>query len=467
MLNLSQHALPDVPGLLLLAWGLLLLQRLASCLSGLAGPGGGGPSLVLLKNRLSFLAAGLLLAGAVEQWSLLRRQRPGAAWLWAALALAVGVGGLWAVERSGLLLWDVGAWGRKYLGLWLAADSWWHPLGVFLGGVGLDQEHGILLPAPIFLLALAGLPAACRRLSAVCRQALVPALTYGAVICFLRWDRFFGGNGPAGRFVAVVLPVAALFIAFAWQHLQRRGWRLVPCLLGGLSLLGGLALTLAPAAQFHRTNGVNQLLGAADRLMGYDLHHLFPSSFVANSWWWPWLLGGALLTMGLAWVVWRDSSAAPPAPSLPWAAWEKAMALALPLAGLVLVLGLSKALPPASLEAEQMSGERASLYGLVAGGAQPIGRSLVSGGRVWGRLHHPGGRQRLVLVGYCGAPGRVSLFLDGQPQGSRPCPGPGKLTFPLPPRPPGYMRVEVAWQSCPERKCYLFVDRLDLQPRVE
>ncbi|MBU4605419.1 MAG: hypothetical protein KKH66_10980, partial [Proteobacteria bacterium] len=120
--------------------------------------------------------------------------------------------------------------------------------------------------------------------------------------------------------------------------------------------------------------------------------------------------------------------------------------------------------PPRSLEAEQMAGERASLYGIVAGGAKPVGRSLASGGRVWGRMHHPGGRCALTVVGFCGAPGRVRLSLDGRPAGERPCAQGANMIFPLAPGTPGYVDVSVEWLSCPERRCYLFIDRLDLRP---
>lgn len=463
ILTLGQHALPDVPGLLLLAVGMLLLQRLERApLSSWAGLAAVALGLLLLKNRLGFLSVGLLLAGAVEQWVSLRRFNRRAAWIWAGAAVVMGIGLALGLERSGLLLWDVGHWGRMYLERWAAAGNWWRPVGVFLGGVGLDQEHGVLLPAPIFLLALAALPAACLRLPAASRQALIPALFYLGLIGFLRWDRFFGGNGPPGRFLAVALPAAALFIGFAWQYLRRGAWRAVLLALAGLTLLSSLALTLIPSAQFHRTTGMHKLLGLAGRWLGRDVHHLFPSSFALESWWWPWLLGGALLAAGMAWAVWRASKRPPAAAAWGPRQWGLAgMLLALVVAA---VSTLSAMFPPRTLEAEQMAGERASLYGIVAGGAKPVGRSLVSGGRVWGRMHLPGGRWALTVVGFCGAPGRVRLSLDGRPVGERPCALGAEMTFPLAPRPSGYVDVSLEWLSCPERRCYLFIDRLDLRP---
>ncbi|MBU4575303.1 MAG: hypothetical protein KJ576_11760 [Proteobacteria bacterium] len=463
ILTLGQHALPDVPGLLLLAVGMLLLQRLERaplrCWAGLAAVALG---LLLLKNRLGFLSVGLLLAGAVEQWVCLRRSNRRAAWLWAGAAVALGIGLALGLERSGLLLWDVGHWGRMYLERWAAAGSWWRPVGVFLGGVGLDQEHGVLLPAPIFLLALAALPAACLRLPAASRLALIPALFYLGLIGFLRWDRFFGGNGPPGRFLAVALPAAALFIGFAWQYLRRGAWRAVLLALAGLTMMGSLALTLIPSAQFHKTTGMHKLLGLAGRWLGRDVHHLFPSSFALESWWWPCLVGGALLVAGMAWGVWRANKRPPVAAA--WGPRQWGLAGLLLALGLGVLLSLSAMFPPRSLEAEQMAGERASLYGIVAGGAKPVGRSLASGGRVLGRMHYPGGRCALTVVGFCGAPGLVRLNLDGRPSGERPCAQGAKMIFPLAPGAPGYVDVSVEWLSCPERRCYLFIDRLDLRP---
>ncbi|MCF8040967.1 MAG: hypothetical protein K9K65_05300 [Desulfarculaceae bacterium] len=464
ILTLGQHALPDVAGLLLFVAGLMVLQRLGQAplkawlaLSAIA------VGMLLLKNRIGFLSGGVLLAGAVEQWVWFRRSSRRAAWLWAAAAGVLGLALAFGLVRSGLLLWDVGQWGRMYLDRWAAAGHWWHPIGVFLGGVGLDQEHGILLPAPIFLLALAGLPAACARLPAASRQALIPALFYIGLIGFLRWDRFFGGNGPPGRFIALVLPAGALFIGFAWQYLRRGPWRVVSLALAGLTILGSLALTLIPSAQFHKTTGAHKLLGLADRWWGHDLHHLFPSSFAAGSWWWPWLVGGALLVAAMAWAVWRESKKSP-ATASSWGLRQLGLAGLLLLLGLATLLGLAKMLPPSSLEAEQMTGERASLYGIVAGGAKPIGRSLASGGQVRGRMYLPGGRCVLGVVGFCGAPGQARLSLDGRPVGELPCAQGAKMVFPLSSREPGYVDLSVEWLSCPERRCYLFIDRLELRP---
>lgn len=464
ILTLSQHALPDVPGLLLFVAGLLLLQRFERApLKTWAGLLAVALGLLLLKNRLGFLGLGLLLAGAVEQWIWFRKSSRRAAWAWAGAAGGLGLALVLGLERSGLLLWDVGQWGRMYLERWAAADGWWRPVGVFLGGMGLDQEHGVLLPAPIFLLALAGLPAACIRLPRPSRQALIPLLFYLAVICFLRWDRFFGGNGPPGRFIAVALPAAAWFIGYAWQHLRRGAWRVVPLILAGLTLAWSLALSLIPSAQFHRTTGMNKLLGLADRWWGHDVHHLFPSSFALDSWWWPWLVGGALLVAALGWEIWREGKA-PPVPASSWRVRQWGLAGLVAFLGLAALLGLAKLLPPSSLEAEQMAGERASLYGLVAGGAKPVGRSLASGGRVWGRMHHPGGRCALAVVGYCGAPGQVRLSLDGRQISQQPCVKGAKMVFSLSRSGPGYVNLGLEWRSCPERRCYLFIDRLHLRP---
>ena len=462
VLSLSQHVLPDVPGILLFTAGLVVLQRFAKApVKAWAGLLAVVLGLILLKNRLAFMGAGLLLAGAVEQWIWFYKNRRKLAYIWAGISLFSGIALAGIAYYSDLLLWDVAKFWAVYLNDWKAAASFWHPVGVFLAGMGLDQEHGILLLAPIFLLALAALPAACVRLPGPARQALVPALFYLAVLCFTRWGWFYGGDGPPGRFITVTLPAFSLFIGFAWQHLQQKGLRVIPMLLGGFTLTASLVLTLIPSAHFHRTTGMNKLLGLAGRWWGHDLHHMFPSSFAIDAWLTPWLAGGAVLVLGLGWAVWRSSST--PSGARPaWRAWEAWLAAVIVAGCLAAPMSLSLISPPVSLEAEQMDGHKASLFAKSAGSDGIIGRSLASGGDVHGRMYYPGGGRQLKVVGFCEQPGRLSLLVNGRSAGELDCIPGQPMAFTLSRPESGYLELELRWNSCGKRSCFLFIDRLRL-----
>jgi hypothetical protein len=463
ILSLGQHALPDVPGILLFIIGLLILQSFAKApLKAWAGLLATAALLLATKNRLAFLGAGLLLAGGTEQWIWLRGKSKNLARIWAALIPFFIAALVWITYATNLLQWDMARWWDHYLLQWISSPSWVHPLLVFLGGVGLDQEHGILLLAPIFLLALSALPAVLARMPALARQAGIPVVFYLAVLCFLRWDRFFGGDGPPGRFITATLPALALFMAYAWQNLQKRGWRIIPMLLGGFTLLASLVLTLIPSAHFHRTTGENKLLGLASNYWGHDLHHMFPSSFAADSWWSPWLLGLGILALALGWKIWRNPKASPEQ-TQSWRGWETGLAGAVVISGLLVFLSLSQAMPPTSLEAEQMEAKGASLYGVVAGGAKPIGRSISPGGKLWGRFYHPGGSIDLVVKGFCERPGKLEFRLDGHAAGMLECEPDRPMVMRISRQDPGYADLEISWSSCRERSCFMFIDRLEIR----
>lgn len=107
-----------------------------------------------------------------------------------------------------------------------------------LVGLLLDRSFGLLPHAPIFLLALAGLPALCRvkhwPLLLLALALLAPILT---------WRMWWGGQCPPGRFLVPLVPFLALAAA-AGMTAPRRGlhrWR-VPLAAAGLALAVFMAL---------------------------------------------------------------------------------------------------------------------------------------------------------------------------------------------------------------------------------
>jgi hypothetical protein len=109
-------------------------------------------------------------------------------------------------------------------------------------GLLLDRSFGLLPHAPVFLLALAGLPALARRIR---RDGLAVLLVAASVLLpILGWRMWWGGQCPPARFLVPIVPLLCLAIAARGEGpglgLDRWRWTLL-----GL----GLALALFMAAR--------------------------------------------------------------------------------------------------------------------------------------------------------------------------------------------------------------------------
>jgi hypothetical protein len=100
-----------------------------------------------------------------------------------------------------------------------------------LGGLLLDRSYGLLPIAPVFLIALAGVPALLQK-----RDAWPHLLLGLAVIApLVSWRMWWGGQCPPARFLVPLLPLLA--VALAWRRVEppaasragsRRSWRREP-----------------------------------------------------------------------------------------------------------------------------------------------------------------------------------------------------------------------------------------------
>lgn len=462
VLCLGQHALSEAPGMLLLVVGLRLAgaapRRPLAALLGLLAV---SACLYFVKFRLAALGGGLLLAAGF--WWLEAR-------LGTRRALFASLGAALAALLAALLLpgW---VWPQSFLeelreglGLWGRNGSLWTPLRVMFGGLALDQAFGLLITAPVALLALAGIPAALRRIPRPALTALAPVVVYVGMVCLMRWYRWQGGFDLPARLYLVVFPALALFLGVVLSALARPWWRLVAwgAALGGLAYT--LVVVLIPALRWGRSGMINPAVSLAQERLGLAFYHLLPSTFVYSPLL-PWFVGlTALGLLVLAWLAWRNSATAQAG------AWrlpaKEAVALVVGLALLMAApLAGAKLWPPRTLEAELMRGShRSPLWVENAFPWDMRGRSLSNGGWISGRLFFPGGAARLRLVARAGSPGEVLLSLDG-----RSLPGLAfnrgrSLEVTLAPVNRGWHQVSLFWRSCPRRDCYLLVDRLELLP---
>lgn len=454
---LSQQVYPDIIGALAVVVALRLMTALprhtwAVGLGVLAA----AAFLVALKFRLAPVALGLIVT-----------------WLYLAVSTRLGTLATLLLGVLGLIL-VAAVWWFTPLSTWLTGHlahilagckgdyGWWRTAGIFLNGLALDQSFGIISTAPVFLLALAGLPLAFRRFPGAALGVALPLLLLLEAVHQARWCQWYGGFATPGRFLVVMLPACAVFLAPVVSALSRPWWRVLVLLPAVASAAYVWVLTLLPQLRFSGALGINRLVQVLEGRLGFPLYHLLPSAFTYSPLQTAWLvalLGGALILALLAWRRSRPETR-PTSPLVP----EEGLLTALLLLGLLGIwLVGARLMPPSVLEAEHMASSQAAIYSENVYPDRPRGRSLSNGHAIIGFLHFPGGAAELRLKGYSGAPGQITLSLDGTERGRYTFQGQEDLVMPLGQVSRGFRLIKLSWKSCPERRCFLLVDRLELE----
>ena len=226
------HVYTEVPSALALAGALELLL----------GVGGEGRGRAAFRGGLAALLASALPVLHVKML-------PAAA--------ALGLLAAWRLRGPalGAFLGVSGASAAAYLAFFLHVFGTASPLAVYggvpgdasavplrnLAGLLLDRSFGLLPHAPAFLLALAGLGTAWRRLG---REAWALALVGAAVLApVLFWRMWWGGQCPPARFLVPLVPLLAVAAAARMDEGRRGLARWAPALL-----LAGLGLGVFMAA---------------------------------------------------------------------------------------------------------------------------------------------------------------------------------------------------------------------------
>ena len=98
-------------------------------------------------------------------------------------------------------------------------ESSWSYVGRGLAGLAFDQQFGVITTAPIYVLAVAGLWPLFRRHSRLAIVLVIVAVPYAvAVSTYAMW---WGGTSAPARFVAALLPLAAIPVASVWAAYPR------------------------------------------------------------------------------------------------------------------------------------------------------------------------------------------------------------------------------------------------------
>jgi hypothetical protein len=239
-------------------------------------------ALVGVKTRLFVLVPPLLLGflRRLSGWTLLAVGGV----LVAALALASAYD---AWLFGGNVLAQVRRGGTLGAGAWLLAWTVRAPLE-YRGHLGLlfDQEFGLLLIAPVFFLAVAGVVVAARerrgRLLLLAGAPFAVAWYYlGAVrlggIAAHGVSLWYGGFSPPARFLMAALPPFAIFVALAVDRLRGwLGWGLVGALYT-VSVGYAAVISVWPAWRFQAGLGRATVLLRVFRHLGVDPGRLLPS----------------------------------------------------------------------------------------------------------------------------------------------------------------------------------------------
>jgi hypothetical protein len=457
----GQQVLPDVPAMLLFVIGLRFLIKMDQkpWLPGLGLLAAAG-LLGWIKLRLAALAGGLVVCGGFD---FLWRK-----WGWRkALAVSIAMACLaaftiWYLPKDWWPRAIVFSWGDALAGM-RDAPSLWRAALYALAGIFLDQNYGILIAAPILIIALAGIPAALARKPRVSWLALAPAFIYLIVICLVRWHLWYGGLAAPGRLIVVILPALALPLAVALSGLRQPWWRLWVLVPAVLSIAYTWLITLVPAWRFSLPTGVNPLAASLEEALGLFLRQMLPSLMTPTVVLGPWLIGLAALLLLLAVPIFRHTREGGAKPDSQWHEREK-LAVAL-ICGVFVLGGLiwGSLAKLTSIQAESMRAHNASLWYGGSGPGISRGQKLANEGRLSGKLYFPQSEAALLLEGKANREGRVELYFDGR-LFEQPWPANQEgAVIAIGPIKKGVHKVSVRWVSCLEPECYLDLDRLKVR----
>ena len=132
-----------------------------------------------------------------------------------------------------------------------------------LPGLLLDQEFGLLVYAPLLVLALPGLVYLFRRDRPLALAA--GAAVAGVVLTAGTWPMWRGGFNPPGRFLVPIAPLLLVAAALVWE---KRGLTAGAALAVGFSLFTGVAGAAEPALVSPRPRRDRAALPRSSRAPG-------------------------------------------------------------------------------------------------------------------------------------------------------------------------------------------------------
>jgi hypothetical protein len=173
------------------------------------------------------------------------------------VALTLGPPALSAAGLAAFYWWFYGRpWpnAQDHAGLTGSLGGWFNGLA----GLLLDQQWGLLIHAPVYVLVAAGAVALLRTRPAVLGWLALAALPYyGFIAAYNQW---WGEWSPPARYLATLAPLAAAPLAALWQ---RDRTRITAALVVMLSIPGALvmaAFLVDPQLMYNHPSGESNLL---------------------------------------------------------------------------------------------------------------------------------------------------------------------------------------------------------------
>jgi len=140
-----------------------------------------------------------------------------------------------------------------------------------LAGWWLDQQRGVLVYSPVYVIALIGLPALWRRMRWAGLAVLTPLLV--AYTSTVAWGGFWVGWELSARYLVVGLPLLAAPMALAFTHIRGFIFRGLAVLLLSISILNTLLVLASPGYYAYRES----IVQFYDRWTGADVGRILPA----------------------------------------------------------------------------------------------------------------------------------------------------------------------------------------------
>ena len=131
--------------------------------------------------------------------------------------------------------------------------------GTLNGGFGLllDAQWGLLITAPVFVLAIAAIPRWQRDYGHVANVALIAVAPYLLIIA--SYKVWWGEWGPPARYLVPIVPLAAGPLA-AWLGKATTRWRVATYGLWSIGMLFTVVGYQNPQRFYHHPDGINNLV---------------------------------------------------------------------------------------------------------------------------------------------------------------------------------------------------------------
>ena len=135
-------------------------------------------------------------------------------------------------------------------------------------GLFLDAQWGLLIAAPVLVIAIAAIPVWIKR------SARIAAISFAAVAPYLvvvaAYREWWGEWGPPARYLVPVVPLLAAPLA-CWMNVASRSqWIAVAATFTGSAVLATAGF-LNPQRFYHHPNGVNNLYTYLSERSGFEI----------------------------------------------------------------------------------------------------------------------------------------------------------------------------------------------------